>query len=64
MSGLARWAAGSFENVPDSYGGAYVFRNGFVEALARSTPMAHLGDDPPPTCRFHWNVSEFIPVVR
>jgi hypothetical protein len=43
-------------NLPDSVGGAYVFRNGGVEAFARDLHLhAVLGDDPGGRCAFRWS---------
>jgi hypothetical protein len=50
-------AAVRFDNLPDSVGGAYVFRNGFDEALQRSGPhqvraAVGAGD---PACTVRWD---------
>jgi hypothetical protein len=43
-------------NLPDSVGGAYVFRNGGVEAFARDLHLhAVLSDDPGGRCAFRWS---------
>jgi hypothetical protein len=44
----------SFSNVPDSVDGAYVFRNGFPQALALSASEAGSG------CTFRWSDGRFV----
>jgi hypothetical protein len=44
----------SFANVPDSVDGAYVFRNGFPQALGLSVP------DSRPGCAFTWTDGTFV----
>jgi hypothetical protein len=46
----------TFSGVPDSVDGAYVFRNGFSEALAIP---AVAGGDARPDCAFTWSDSGF-----
>lgn len=47
-------------NPPDSVEGAYVFRNGIQEALAR-TNISTRSDEPPMHCTFEWLASTLIP---
>jgi hypothetical protein len=47
-------------SLPDSVGGAYVFRNGGVEAFAHDLHLhAALGDDPGGRCAFRWSDARF-----
>ena len=47
----------NFSNLPDSVAGAYVFRNGFKEALgARDGPVGAVAE-----CDFTWNGLRFVP---
>jgi hypothetical protein len=48
-------AQAAFSGVPDSVNGAYVFRNGFPEALATAAPDS----DSPPECTFTWTDGRF-----
>lgn len=50
--------SGQFQNVPDSWQGVYVFRNGFSEALDRRAVPA--GGDVPPACDFTWTSGRFV----
>ena len=50
-----------FEEVPDSLEGAYVFRNGFGEALKLVTGRRDvLGDSPDGHCKFRWSGEQFL----
>jgi hypothetical protein len=53
-----RCAAARFADVPDSVDGAYVFRNGFVEALGSSAEQATRVQ---PDCFFKWSGDSFVP---
>jgi hypothetical protein len=59
QAGAAMTEAGclspSFANLPDSVDGAYVFRNGFSEALGLPPPDAR------PGCAFAWTGDQFVP---
>jgi hypothetical protein len=52
-----RCAVAHFSDVPDSVDGAYVFRNGFREALGLR------GDEASPECNFTWNGGRFLPIA-
>jgi hypothetical protein len=56
VSATAGCVKATFDAIPDSVAGAYVFRNGFLEAIgsAASNPT-----DVPPNCRFTWTGSSF-----
>lgn len=56
-------AAYAFEDLPDSVEGAYVFRNGFSEALQMRTARARVAaaGDVEPGCRLRWNGEAFVP---
>ncbi len=48
--------------VPDSVAGAFVFRNGFPEAVADRIPrLTVIPDGAPAACRFVWTGSTFTP---
>jgi hypothetical protein len=49
--------------LPDTVRGAYVFRNGFQEALARDAGL-RASDDAAPGCVFEWNGREFRAITR
>ena len=52
-----------FTQLPDSLEGAYVFRNGFWEALSQATdPRVGLNRLPPISadCQFRWSGTDFI----
>jgi hypothetical protein len=57
---IARGRCGAvrFADVPDSLDGAYVFRNGFQEALGSSTGSATRGKA---ECFFKWSGESFVP---
>jgi Tfp pilus assembly protein PilX len=62
-----RCATVGFISIPDSVGGAYVFRNGFEDALARgqaypAKPM--VGQAKEPNCTLKWDGESFGPVGR
>jgi hypothetical protein len=52
----------SFTGVPDKVSGAFVFRNGFREALARHLQFTAASDDSTvvPACRFRWSDNRFV----
>jgi len=58
--GRGRCAAARFADVPDSVDGAYVFRNGFAEAVGSSTEQA---TGVQPDCFFKWSGDSFVPSV-
>jgi hypothetical protein len=52
----------AFTNLPDSAGGAYVFRNGFIDALddrGAFRAMPTLGPVDQPRCSLRWDGSAF-----
>lgn len=53
----------AFEDLPDSVEGAYVFRNGFPEALQMHTGVTLVApaDRVEPRCRFRWDGRTFVP---
>jgi hypothetical protein len=50
---------GTFTNVPESIGGAYVLGNGFHESVGVPAPEA-----PSPACTFEWTGGAFRPAAR
>jgi hypothetical protein len=62
--GMARCSMVTLSNVPDSVRGAYVFRNGVVEAFARELRVsAALDNRASGECAFRWNEARlsFVP---
>jgi hypothetical protein len=58
IRGKTGCAGTTFANVPDSVDGAYVFRNGFPEAIGGPAPDPN---DVSPGCRFTWAGDGFAP---
>lgn len=58
----ARCATAHFDRVPDSVAGAYVFRNGFPEAL--SELGIAVAADAAPGCEFTWSGDTFVGSAR